>query len=159
MYQPRTANYSKQDPVKRWALPDRVFFACGACHILAHAFLQRYGTGEMKLVWLKPDPGHVGNHIFIENTQWIFDYHGYSRPELFHAHTQRRAGQHWPGWGARKVELPRNVLISERLSRTYEGLWLREPKQFLHNALPRAVRFLERFPAPIISEESYANPY
>jgi hypothetical protein len=54
---------------------------------LAHAFLQRYGTREMKLVWLKPDPGHVGSHIFIETTQWIFDYHGYSRPELFHAHT------------------------------------------------------------------------
>src|SRR5713226_1148799 len=23
----------KNDPVRRWALPDRVFFACGACHI------------------------------------------------------------------------------------------------------------------------------
>lgn len=24
----------KEDPVRRWNLPDRVFFACGACHIL-----------------------------------------------------------------------------------------------------------------------------
>jgi hypothetical protein len=30
----------KQDPVRRWSLPDRVFFACGACHILAYAFLK-----------------------------------------------------------------------------------------------------------------------
>ncbi|WP_246878893.1 hypothetical protein [Thalassospira sp. ER-Se-21-Dark] len=47
MYQPRTPNYCKNDPVMRWNLPDRVFFACGACHILAHAFLKRYGTDDM----------------------------------------------------------------------------------------------------------------
>tara|TARA_R110000868_G_C10798701_1_gene756888 strand:+ start:97 stop:315 length:219 start_codon:yes stop_codon:yes gene_type:complete len=28
MYQPRTPNYRKNDPVMRWNLPDRVFFAC-----------------------------------------------------------------------------------------------------------------------------------
>ncbi len=26
----------KENPVRRWNLPDRVFFAAGACHILAH---------------------------------------------------------------------------------------------------------------------------
>jgi hypothetical protein len=30
----------------------------------------------------------------------------------------------------------------------YDGLWLREPSQFLHDALPRARRFLDRFSAP-----------
>jgi hypothetical protein len=34
----------------RWALPDRVFFACGACHILAHAFLERWGAARMQPV-------------------------------------------------------------------------------------------------------------
>jgi hypothetical protein len=29
-------------------------------------------------------------------------------------------------------------------SRGYDGLWLREPGQFLHDALPRADRFLDR---------------
>ena len=42
MYQPRTPNYRKSDPVMRWNLPDRIFFACGACHILAHAFIERF---------------------------------------------------------------------------------------------------------------------
>jgi hypothetical protein len=41
MYQLRTKG-AKRDPIKRWALPDRVFFACGACHILAYAFLRAY---------------------------------------------------------------------------------------------------------------------
>lgn len=29
----------KADPARRWALPDRIFFGHGACHILAGAFL------------------------------------------------------------------------------------------------------------------------
>jgi hypothetical protein len=43
MYQPQTPGYQKSNAEMRWALPDRVFFACGACHILAYAFLQRWG--------------------------------------------------------------------------------------------------------------------
>jgi hypothetical protein len=62
----------------RWALPDRVFFACGACHILAYAFLQRWGGPSMQAVWIKPAPGHIGNHVFINGGEWVFDYHGYS---------------------------------------------------------------------------------
>jgi hypothetical protein len=43
------------------------------------------------------------------------------------------------------VDLPADVLVSEQGSRQIEGLWLREPKQFLHDALPRARKFLESF--------------
>jgi hypothetical protein len=46
------------------------------------------------------------------------------------------------------IALPPDVLVSEEKSRRYEGLWLREPRQFLHDALPRARAFLRRFPAP-----------
>jgi hypothetical protein len=45
-------------------------------------------------------------------------------------------------------EMPPDVLISERMSRTYEGLRLREPGRFLHDAMPRAQAYLRRFPAP-----------
>jgi hypothetical protein len=31
----RVDGEAKRNPVRRWAFPDRVFFACGACHILA----------------------------------------------------------------------------------------------------------------------------
>lgn len=60
----------------------------------------------------------------------------------------RKAGRRWAGWRADVIDLPAEVLASEAKSRTFDGLWLREPGQFLHNALPRARRFLERFPAP-----------
>jgi hypothetical protein len=132
----------------RWALPDRVFFACGACHILAYAFLERHGNCRPKVIWLKPTPGFTGNHIFIDGGEWVFDYHGYSDRERFLAHTNKKASRWWFGWRASLVELPPDVLISEEKSRTYDGLWLREPRQFLHDALPRARSYLSRFPAP-----------
>jgi hypothetical protein len=148
MYRIRTKGYSKQDPKKRWALPDRVFFACGACHVLAHAFLERHDAPSMRALWLKPDPGFMGNHIFVATDAWVFDYHGYSERGRFLAHTYERARRWWPGWGATLIELPRDVLVSEAGSRHYDGLWLREPGQFLHDAMPRALAYLDRFPAP-----------
>lgn len=148
MYRIRTNGYSKDDPEQRWALPDRVFFACGACHVLAYAFLERHGAPEMKAVWLKPNSGLTGNHIFVATDAWAFDYHGYSERTRFLDHTYKRARRWWPGWSASLIELPPEVLVSEARSRTYDGLWLREPQQFLHDALLRARAYLDRFHAP-----------
>jgi hypothetical protein len=147
MYQPRTPGYTKTNAEMRWALPDRVFFACGACHILAYAFLARWEQPEMQAIWIKPKAGYIGNHIFVEGNDWVFDYHGYSARSRFMEHTWRGARRRWPGWDATLVPLPRDVLISEQKSRTYDGLWLREPLQFLHDAIPRAQVYLQRFRA------------
>lgn len=144
----RIDGQKKRDPHHRWALPDRVFFACGACHVLAYAFLERYGDRSHRAIWLKPGAGFAGNHIFVAAANWVFDYHGYSKPDVFLDHTSRKAKRWWPGWWASLVELPAEVLISEAKSRTYEGLWLREPSQLLYDAMPRARAYLDRFPAP-----------
>lgn len=148
MYKPRTPGYSKHDPVMRWALPERVFFACGACHILAEAFLERYGEAGHRIVWIRPKPGFWGNHVFIQGRDWVFDYHGYSDPVRFIAHERKCAERYLPGWDGDLVDIPRAVLTSEAKSREILGVWHREPGQFLHNALPRARRYLDRFPAP-----------
>jgi hypothetical protein len=139
----------KSDPVKRWALPDRIFFACGACHILAFAFLEKYPSSGFRPVWIKPLDGHMGNHIYVSRSDIAFDYHGYSHLQKLLAHTRAKASRWWPGWVAELVELPQEVLISESKSRQYDGLWLREPKQFLHDALPRARHLVARFSAPV----------
>lgn len=151
MYTPRTKNYSKKDMAMRWALPDRVFFACGACHILAYAFLDRWGGPEAHAVWIKPAEGHTGNHIFVDlhdGSGRAFDYHGYADTDRLIEHYWKRARQTHPGWDATLHGLPADVLISEAKSRTYDGLWLREPGQFLHDALPRAHRYLDRIGPP-----------
>lgn len=151
MYQLRTKG-GKRDPIKNWALPERVFFACGACHILAYAFLRAYHDSGFTPIWIRPAKGHVGNHIVVVRDRLAFDYHGYSDWPVLLAHIQRRAGQRWPGWSAELIELPEDVLVSESKSRLYDGLWLREPRQFLFDAMPRAQSYLKRFSAP--SEKS-----
>ena len=144
----RIDGYKKRDPVIRWNLPDRIFFACGACHVLAYAFLEKYPEPSLRAVWIKPAEGFTGNHIFIDGGAWVFDYHGYSDRDAFLDHSFRKARRWWPGWDATLIELPPEVLVSNPKSRTYDGLWLREPGQFLHDAMPRARAYLERFPAP-----------
>src|SRR5713226_2630186 len=77
MYRLRTKG-AKRDPIKRWALPDRVFFACGACHILAYAFLRTYPGSGFTPIWIRPAQGYTGNHILVVRDQLAFDYHGFS---------------------------------------------------------------------------------
>ena len=138
----------KGNAVRQWSLPDRVFFASGACHILAYAFLDAYPTSAFVPMWIKPARGFTGNHIVVVRDGIAFDYHGYSRWKGLLEHTRAKANRWWPGWSADLVQLPKDVLISEAKSREIEGLWLREPKQYLHDALPRATQFLTRFPRP-----------
>ena len=138
----------KSDPALRWNLPDRMFFAAGACHILAYAFIERYSDQAFKPVWIKPAAGYTGNHIVAVNDKVAFDYHGYSDWCALLEHTITKANRWWAGWRCELVDLPVHVLISEEKSRQYDGLWLREPGQYFHDALPRACRFIDRFGLP-----------
>ena len=138
----------KQNPIKRWALSDRVFFACGACHILAYTALNKFPDAGFKAVLIKPHVGFTGNHIVAVRNDTAFDYHGWTDWNSLLKHTRHKANRWWPGWNCDLITLPSHVLISEPLSKSYDGLWLREPRQFLHDPLPRAERFLERFPVP-----------
>ena len=119
----RLATGNKKDPHRRWALPDRSFFACGACHILAHVFLGRYPASGHRALWIRPGTGFAGNHIVVASDEgWVFDYHGYSERNAFMAHTFGKARRWWPGWHASLVEVPTEVLISESKSKAIEGL-------------------------------------
>ena len=135
----------KRNPEKRWALPERVFFACGACQVLAHAFLQAFPEKNFVPQWIKPADGFSGNHIFVTDGEMAFDYHGYTSREKLVSHIFKKAQRWWPGWSAEIIEIPPHVLVNEQESKKIEGLWLRQPDQFLHNALPRAQKYLERF--------------
>lgn len=138
----------KKDLATQWKLPDRVFFAAGACHILAYAFLNRHKKSGYSAKWIKPSEGFIGNHIFVSNGQYVFDYHGFSKPKVFFNHLEKRATQKWPGWSYHLKDLPTDILVSEEKSKLFDGLWLREPLQFFKNALPRAEKYLDRFELP-----------
>lgn len=138
----------KRNPELRWALGDRQFFACGACHILAYAVLERFPDAGFGAVWIKPATGYTGNHVIVTDGSLAFDYHGFSDWKHLRTHTIDKAKRLMPGWDCTLVPLPPDVLISEAKSRTIEGLWLQGPKQFLHDALPRALGYLDRFEPP-----------
>jgi hypothetical protein len=150
MYKRRTPG-SKRDPVKQWALPERVFFAAGACHILAYAFLEAYPASGFKPVWIRPGDGHTGNHIVVVRHEVVFDYHGYSNWTAYWAHTSRRANQWWPGWNADIIEMRQEALVSNAHAGDYHGLRMKEPKHYLFNPLPRARQYLQRFPPPSVA--------
>ena len=135
----------KNDPVRRWDRPDRHFFANGACQILAFAFLERYPDLGFHARWIKPATGFIGHHIYVTDGINAFDYHGLTTEQRLLAFGFRRGQRFFPGWDATLVDLPMDVLVSEQRSRQIEGLWLREPKQFLYDPLPRARTFLDRF--------------
>jgi hypothetical protein len=126
----------KNDPIRRWQRPDRHFFANGACQVLAFAFLERYPDLGFHARWIKPAAGFTGNHIYVTDGINAFDYHGLSTEQRLLAFGFERGRRFFPGWDATPVDLPADVLVSEQLSRQIEGLWLREPTQFLHDALP-----------------------
>jgi len=134
----------KNDPVRHWHRPDRQFFANGACHVLAFAFIERYPDLDFHARWIRPAAGFTGNHIYVTDSVNAFDYHGLTTEQRLLALGFKRGRRFFSGWDATIIDLPTDALISERRSREIEGLWLREPQQFLHDALPRANAFLDR---------------
>ena len=148
---------TKRDPAKRWSLPDEVFFAAGGCHILAYAFLKKYTDRNFKAIWIKPALGYRGNHIFVTDGKVVFDFEGTCSYENYIEKTETQMKSTFYQWDYELIELPQHVLISESESRKNDGLWLREPEQFLHNALPRAKSYLERFDTEIDKAISVQN--
>jgi hypothetical protein len=131
---------TKADPARQWALPDRVFFACGACQVLAHVALRRLADERFRPVWIRPAPGFRGNHIVATDGVAAFDYHGWSTMDRLMEHMRRKATRWWPGWTCEVLDFPIEALVSEQKSKAI-GLHLREPRQFLHDAEPRAEAF------------------
>lgn len=135
----------KADPVRQWRLPDRVFFAAGACQVLAYAALRRYGGHGFKPYWIRPRLGFRGNHIIIHDGRTSFDYHGWSNLSDLLSHTCRKASRWWPGWECDVVEVEPEVLISEERSAAM-GCRMKEPLHFLYDAMPRAEAFISAHP-------------
>lgn len=139
----------KRDPDRRWALPDRIFFGRGACHILAGMYLKLVPLEGFHAERIVPAEGFAGTHVFVTNGEIAFDFHGYClRSSLFR--------QHFSGWRKRYpdwagiVERVRFDLLdtNELNARKMLG-----PDQYKHDAAIRAERYLSR----INHEAAYAK--
>jgi hypothetical protein len=137
----------KGDAARQWALPDRVFFACGACQVLAYVAEESFRQAGFRTYWLRPAANFRGNHIILSDGRYAFDYHGWSKLGHLLEHAVRKANRWWPGWSCEMLPVAPDILISEAKSKAM-GLQMREPGQFLHDALPRARAFLAARPPP-----------
>lgn len=130
----------KKDPVRRWALPDRIFFGYGACHILAGIFLRDRCDDRLNAEWIVPDPGFAGTHIYVTDGEVAFDYHGYSSRERLLAHHSKGWSRHRPGWGCTIEPVDFDLLDTRDLNQRK----MLGPDQYLYDAIPRAQRFVDR---------------
>jgi len=131
----------KSDPARRWALPDRVFFGNGACHILAGVFLDLPPLSGFYAERIVPCNGFAGNHIFVTNGIVAFDYHGYSsRLRLLNYHTNGWSNRCSDGWTCCLEHVDFDLLNTSDLnSRKMLG-----PDQYLHDPVLRARKFIDR---------------
>lgn len=132
----------KRNPERRWALPDRIFFGHGACHILAGTYLELAPLTGFHAERIIPGGGHAGNHIFATDGEIAFDFHGYSRrTKLLLHHTSRWARVSGPGWQCRIEQVDFDLLATEALNaRKMLG-----PDQYFKDPRARARSFVDRF--------------
>lgn len=128
----------KADPVRRWNLPDRIFFGHGACHILAGVYLARRINPEFKPYWIKPKQ-YPGNHIFLSDGQVAFDHRGYSLLSRLKAHHWKIWNHQYEGWEADICSVEFDLLDEESLN----ARSMRGPKQYHGDPIARAKAFLE----------------
>ncbi|MFE0016535.1 hypothetical protein ACFWXH_16920 [Mesorhizobium sp. NPDC059054] len=130
----------KKDLPRQWALPDRIFFGHGACHILAGVYLEQPPLPGFHAERIVPIGNLAGNHVYTTDGVIVFDYHGYShRNRLLEHHGRSWSTQH-PGWCCEIEKVDFSLLDTAALN----ARKMRGPDQYLHDAIPRARRFLER---------------
>ncbi|MEO0379353.1 MAG: hypothetical protein AAF252_03735 [Pseudomonadota bacterium] len=136
MYRPKPG--TKSDPVRRWDLPDRCFFAHGGCHVLAGVYLLDPPRTGFRAERIVPNGPFAGNHIYVTDGKVAFDYRGYVARDRLLTWFRKHWSSQVPGWSG-TVEAVRFDLLdtSELNARKMRG-----PDQFLNNPIPRARAFL-----------------
>lgn len=130
----------KRDPERRWALPDRVFFGHGACHILAGVFLACRPMAGYYAERIVPGHGYAGNHIYVTDGNIAFDYHGYSVRRRLLKHYRKGWSRRYAEWDFVLKKVDFELLSTFELNRRK----MLGPDQYLFDPIPRARRFIER---------------
>ncbi|MEM7178675.1 MAG: hypothetical protein AAF503_13335 [Pseudomonadota bacterium] len=130
----------KRDPVRRWALPDRIFFGHGACAILAGVYLRDAPLTGLYAEKITPTGDRFGNHIFVTDGEIAFDHHGYCARARLLAHHRNGWRREDAGWECVVARVEFDLLSTADLNaRKMLG-----PDQYLHDPVARAARFIAR---------------
>lgn len=131
----------RADPFLSWARDDVHFFAAGACHILADLFIQLHPNEGFERIHIKPHDPHPGNHVYVTDGIWAFDYGGWTKEQDLLAITERAYQLKYPGW---KFE---RMVVKDDLETFCRKNHHRLPYNYAYLPWERAYAFLKQFPA------------
>jgi len=133
----------KQDVFKSWARDDQSFFANGACHILADLFCQLHQGEGYNMVHIKPQPGFIGNHVYVLNGEWAFDHNGWTKEaELLEVIEEAYKGR-YAGWAYEKIVFEQTMNSLDNFCRVNNH---RFPWQYAYLPWERAYKYITQFP-------------
>jgi len=139
---------AKKNLARSWQRLDRPFFAAGACHVLAAAFLKTYPKAGFHAFLILPETNLRGSHVAVTNGLVVFDYHGYVRHDAYLAHYFSKIRRFYPGWQGKILRLEESP-TAKSFCQKYQH---RLPDQYWKDPQPRAVSYLNRFPPPHLLE-------
>ncbi|MFI5714252.1 hypothetical protein [Nocardia sp. NPDC051750] len=120
-----------------WDRADQWFFAAGACHLLAYAFLEVHPDGWAP-VGLWPKGGADPGHVYVTDGTWAFDHCGWT-PEAELLDISRKAEPH--------ADFERRML-NMGLDELCARHWHRTRAEFAADPWRRAHDYLERLSDP-----------
>lgn len=132
----------KRDVSLSWQRADLPFFAAGACHVLAFAFLEAYPRSGFRPRFIRPAPGCGGSHVYVTDELTAFDAQGYvAEAELLAGHRSAYLALD-EQWRAEVLDL--DVPLAEFCAGNHH----RAPWDFPLGVWERARAYLTTFPVP-----------
>jgi hypothetical protein len=127
------------DPFLAWERDDIAFFASGACHILAYIFLSLHDREGYELIHIKPLKRNRGNHMYVSNGIWAFDFNGWTlEDELLKAY-ETAYKKNYSGWEYERV------IVKEKFTDYIAKTNHMPPEYFPYLPWERAYKFTGRF--------------
>lgn len=127
----------RKDQRLSWIRSDERFFASGACHILAFAFMETYPDTGYEIFALRSVGGENPWHVYVSNGSMAFDFAGFTPVDELLAVSREQSGG--------EVE---SIDITDDLTTFCENNKHYRPEQFWADPRPRALAYLARFEAP-----------
>ena len=149
MYEPSLLYHrtpeERADRFLSWQRPDRNFFASGACHILAYLFIEIHsGEKKYQLIYIKPAEGYPGNHVYVSDGTWAFDFNGWTLEEELLRVTEEEYSKAYPGWKYERRILAYDLYTLEDFCKEN---YHRMPYQYAYLPWERAYNYIKQFPS------------
>jgi len=139
------ASEIKRDPIRRWALSNRIFFGRGACHILSGVYLQRSFLPGAYAERIIPREDRFGGHCYVTDGDILFDYRGYASRERVLKHTRDAWLKAYDGdWSYHTEPVDFDLLDTVELNRRK----MLGPDQYHSDPVARAHALLDRIDHP-----------